>query len=85
MPKYIDYHKKLPPLPPEAVKMMKDKLGSKKADQFGVVALSSFITKDSQGWCVTEAPNADAVCKSHDPRGLKLSKGDVHELMMSLP
>lgn len=78
MPNFIDYHAKLPPLPPEAVQQMKAGLGKK--DEFGVAALNIFMSSGGQSWCYTEAPNADAVCKSHQAKGLVQDLGNVHQV-----
>ena len=80
MPRYIDYHAKMPSLPPEAVKETVAAIKSGKADKFGVKPLNAFIAKSGSGWCVTEAPNADAVCKSHEAKGMKLEKSEVYEI-----
>ncbi|MBI2886664.1 MAG: hypothetical protein HYY02_05600 [Chloroflexi bacterium] len=80
MAKYIDYHAKLPPMPPEAVTMMQDVMRSGKADEFGVKAVNAFMSSSGQAWCLTEAPSADAVCKSHQAKGITLEVGDVHEV-----
>lgn len=81
MPKYIDYHPKLPPLPPEAVQQMVQKVKAGKADQYGVKALNAYLNpKEGKAWCLTEAPNADAVCKSHEALGFKLEKNEVSEV-----
>ena len=43
-------------------------------------ALGAYFTADGQAYCLSEAPNSDAVCKSHESKGLTLGKGDVHEV-----
>ncbi len=80
MPKYLDHHKKMPNLPPEVVKQLQEAIKSGKPNQLGVKPLNAFIGKDGQGWCYSEAPNADAVCKTHEAIGVKLPKGDVVEV-----
>lgn len=84
MAKFIDYHAKLPPLPPQAVQQMVQDVKAAKVDQFGVKGVNAYFTKDGRGYCFTEAPNADAVCKSHQAKGIALDKGDVHEIAQSL-
>lgn len=78
MPKYLDYHAKLPPMPPEAVAQMKSMVG--KRDELGVTPLNVFMSGAGQAWCLTEAANADAVCKSHQAKGITLDTGDVYEV-----
>lgn len=78
MPLYIDFHEKMPPLPPDALDKMKEQIGT--TDGEGVRSIGAYFTTDGQGYCVTEAPDADAVCRSHQRKGLPMSKGDVHEV-----
>ncbi|MBI2321207.1 MAG: hypothetical protein HYU88_03730, partial [Chloroflexi bacterium] len=50
-------------------------------DEFGVKPLGIFMGTTGQGWCLSEAPNADAVCRAHEAKGVPLPRGDVHEVM----
>ena len=79
MPKFIDFHAKLPQLPPGAIDEFKKTIG--KRDVSGVTPLGAFFTADGQAYCLSEAPNAEAVCKAHEAKGLSLAKGDVHEVV----
>jgi len=67
MPLYIDFHAKMPPLPQSTLDELKKTLGT--ADNNGVKNVNAYITADGQGYCITEAPNADAVRKSHQAGG----------------
>ncbi len=80
MPKFIDYHAKMPNLPQEAVKQIQEQIKTGKADQFGAKPINVFMGKDGSGYCIAEAPNADAICKAHEAKGIKLAKGDVKEI-----
>jgi hypothetical protein len=71
----------MPPMPPAMVEQMKGNLKRGKPDQFGVTGLNVFAGK-GEGWCLTDAPNADAVCKSHDPMGIKLEHARVTEVQV---
>jgi hypothetical protein len=82
MPLYIDFHAKMPPLPPGALDEMKKELG--KTDKEGAKLVNAFFTADGQGYCISEAPNADVVCKSHAAKGFELAKGEVHEIKNTL-
>ena len=62
MPKYIDHHKGAVTLPPAVAKQMVDGIKAGQKNPLGVRGINSFFAKD-EAWCVTEAPNADAVCK----------------------
>lgn len=80
MPKFIDYHARMPQLPPQVVQQMVGAIKSGKADEFGVKPLNAIIGSGGDGWCLAEAPNADAVCRSHEAKGIALSKGEVKEV-----
>jgi hypothetical protein len=45
----------------------------------GVTGLT-WMANDSEQWCITDAPNADAVRKHHEGMGLTLGPGDVTEI-----
>ena len=77
MPKFIDYHAKLPPMPPEMAQQMQATIQAGKPDQFGVRALNAFFGADGQSYCLTEAPSAEAVCQSHQAMGMPQDKGNV--------
>ena len=79
MAKFIDFHASMPQLPPEMVAQMKAKLQEGKADQFGATGLKVFMG-NGQALCFVDAPNAQAVCDSHEALGMKLALGDVHEV-----
>ena len=80
MPKYLDHHP-MGQMPPAMVDQIKANLKAGKADKFGVKGLNVFAAK-TEGWCLTDSPNADAVCKSHEAMGIKLDMGHVSEVMV---
>ncbi len=80
MPKYIDFHAKMPQLPPEATKKLEAELKAGRRDEFGVRAINAYFSDDGQAWCISEADSPEAVCKSHAAHGLPLDQGDVHEV-----
>ena len=80
MPKYLDYHAKAPDFPPEAVEQIAQAMKAGGIDQFGVKPLNAFVTDRGEAYCLTEAPNADAVCQSHVANGIDLTEGDVREV-----
>ncbi len=82
MPLFIDFHSKLPAMPPDAINQMQSMMGKKGA--IGVTPIAAYFTKDGQGYCVSEAPDADAVCRDHAAHGMALDKGDVHEVKARL-
>lgn len=78
MPKFMDHHPTAP-MPPEMAQAVVEKLKAGKADQFGVTGLNVFVgEKDT--WCLTDAPNADAVHKGHVAIGVNLGAGDISEV-----
>ena len=79
MPRYLDKHPTMPDMPAEAVQGIKTKIQAGQPDEFGVVGLNMFVTKDVT-YCYAEAPNAEAVHKAHEQMGLKLGPGDVAEV-----
>ncbi len=50
-----------------------------RSDQFGTKPINVFAGK-TQAWCLTEAPSVQAVLKTHESLGVKLSEGDVVEV-----
>lgn len=78
MPRFIDYHDKLPSLPQEAVAQIQSDIHASRGDAHGVVPVNVYIGAGGQGYCVADAPSADAVRKSHEAKGL--STGDIVEV-----
>ena len=79
MAKFLDHHK-MPQMSPEQSKAMveqvKSMIDSKKPDKFGVTMLNVFMAT-GEAWGYSEAPNAEAVVKSHKEMGIKLAVKDV--------
>jgi hypothetical protein len=42
----------------------------------------SWMYNDKEQWCITEAPDAQAVHKYHEAMGLNLGPGDVTEIKL---
>lgn len=87
MPRFLDHHDKMPPMPPEAMEQgkkmmeqMKADIKAKKADKFGVTPVNVFMGANGETWCLTDGPNADAVIKAHEAKGAKLTKKDIVEV-----
>lgn len=79
MPKFIDHHA-MPPMSPEKqvamMKQIKTAIESGKPDKFGVTMLNVF-TAPGEAWGYSEAPNAEAIIKSHEALGVSMSLKDV--------
>ena len=80
MPTFIDYHEKLPQMPPAAMEQVKANVKAHKTDQFGVKAVNLYMGAKGEAFCMTEAPNADAVIKSHKANGIDLKSSDIHQV-----
>ena len=67
------------PMPPEMGQAIVEKIKAGQKDDFGVVGLNVFVgEKDT--WCLTDAPNAEAVHKGHEAIGINMGPGDVAEI-----
>jgi hypothetical protein len=84
MPKFIDYHAKVPPKSHEEVEMLKKMVREKHVDAFGTRILEGYFTESGGGHCVCEAPNAEAVIKSHEALGLPLKRSEMEEIVGTL-
>ena len=69
MPKFIDYHKEMPEFPPEAVKATTERIQSGRQDEFGGTIINVLRGSEGQGFCLSHAPNAEAVRKGHEAAG----------------
>lgn len=77
----------MPPLPPEAMKQQAERLQqiqaaikAKRADSFGVTVTNVLMGTNGEAWCLTEAPNAEAVIKSHAANGVQLQRSELVEI-----
>ena len=70
MPRFIDYHTHLPAIPPEMLEQLSKMMLSGEPDELGVKPANAFLSKDGQAWCLTEAPDAEAVRKWHQAKGI---------------
>ena len=78
MPRFIDHHATMP-MPPEMAQAAVAKMKSGEKDENGVIGINAFVgEKDT--WCLTDAPNADAVHKGHEAMGINLGSGDITEV-----
>ena len=67
-------------MPAEAIQQLTEAVKAGQPDQHGVTPLNLFMGNGGEGYCLTEAPNADAVCQAHASQGVPLENGDVHEV-----
>ena len=80
MPKFLDFHEELAPMPQEVIDQMTAKIKAGKPDDHGVTTLNVFVA-DGKGWCYTEGPNETAVCESHRAVGFVQEEGNVSKVM----
>ena len=81
MARFIDHHTTNPNMPPEVLTIMRQRLQSGEQDEFGDRGISVFIGEEHT-YCYTEAPDADAVRKSHEALGILLDPEDVAEVQV---
>jgi hypothetical protein len=73
MPKFMDYHEKLPPMPPELMHQMEARIKAGQSDENGVTPLNVFVSGEGEAYCLSEAPNAEAG-KAHQAAGVPVEK-----------
>ena len=81
MPKFIDQHETNQNLPPEMVILIRQRLLSAEVDEYGGRGINVFIGQQTT-YCYTEAPDADAVRRSHAALGIVLGPNDVEEILV---
>ncbi len=80
MPKFMDHHKVTAPTPPAMLKQIADGIKAGKADPKTKVKALYYVESKSDGYCITDAPDAKAVHTYHEGMGIKLGAGDVTEV-----
>ena len=79
MPKFIDHHE-MSDVAPEMAAAIGERIKAGEADDHGVKGLNVFLGKDGTAFCLSEAPDADAVVKAHQAYGFSLDSADVVEV-----
>jgi hypothetical protein len=79
MPKFIDHHE-MHDVAPEMAAGIAERIKAGEADEHGVKGLNVFLGKDGTAFCLSEAPNADAVLEAHAAYGFSLDRKDVVEV-----
>jgi Protein of unknown function (DUF4242) len=80
MPKFLDHHPTMPEVAPETAQEMASRITAGKADEFGVTGLNVFVCANGEGYCLSDAPDAEAVVKAHEAVGFPLRREDVVEV-----
>jgi hypothetical protein len=79
MPKFIDHHE-MRDVAPEMAEGIAERIKAGQADEHGVKGVNVFLGKDGTAFCLSEAPDADAVIKAHESFGFSLDRTDVVEV-----
>lgn len=64
----------------EAVEQLRNHIRADTPDDFGVKWLSVYVAVNGEGYCISEAPNAQAVVRSHELMGYLIDTIDVIEV-----
>jgi hypothetical protein len=79
MPKFIDHHE-MSGVTPEMSESIGQRIKAGEPDENGVTGLNDFLGQDGTAYCLSEAPDADAVIKAHEAFGFSLERSDVVEV-----
>jgi hypothetical protein len=79
VPKFIDHHE-MSDVAPEMAAAIGERIKAGEADEHGVKGLNVFLGKDGTAFCLSEAPDAEAVVKAHQAYGFSLDSADVVEV-----
>ena len=79
MPKFIDHHE-MSDVAPEMAAAIGERIKADEVDEHGVKGLNVFLGKDGTAFCLSEAPDAEAVVKAHQAYGFSLDSADVVEV-----
>jgi hypothetical protein len=78
---FLDHHPTAhATLTEESVEQLRNHIRAETPDDFGVKLLSVYVAMNGEGYCVSEAPNAEAVVKSHELMGYLIETTDVIEV-----
>jgi Protein of unknown function (DUF4242) len=81
VPQFLDHHPTThATLTEEAVEELRKHIRAETPDDFGVKWLSIYVAVNGEGYCLSEAPNAEAVVKSHELMGYLIETTDVIEV-----
>ncbi|MDQ4102938.1 MAG: hypothetical protein M3186_04240 [Actinomycetota bacterium] len=81
MAQFLDHHPTAhATLTEESVEQLRNHIRAETPDDFGVKLLSVYVAVNGEGYCVSEAPNAEAVVKSHELMGYLIETTDVIEV-----
>jgi len=79
VPKFIDHHE-MSDVAPGLAAAIGERIKAGEADEHGVTGLNVFLGKDGTAFCLSDAPDAEAVVKAHQAFGFSLDSADVVEV-----
>jgi hypothetical protein len=81
MPKFLDHHPIAhASMTNEALEAMRARIQAGSPDDYGVALLNAFVAANGVGYCLSEAPSADAVVESHGALGYLIDSSNVVEV-----
>jgi hypothetical protein len=78
MPTFLDHHA-MPDPSPEMLDGMAQRLRAGAADEHGVTGLNVYLA-EGEAYCLTDAPDADAVVRSHEAVGVPIRRDEIVEV-----
>jgi hypothetical protein len=78
MPTFLDHHG-MPELTPEMKDAMAERIRSGRTDENGARAVNVYMA-GGEAYCLSEAPNAEAVVEAHEAAGVAIRREDVVEV-----
>jgi hypothetical protein len=78
MPTFLDHHA-MPQLSPEMKEGMAERIRSGHADENGARAVNVYMA-NGEAYCLSDAPNAEAVVKAHEAAGVTIRREDIVEV-----
>ncbi len=79
MPRFIDRHAALPMPPADGLAALRGRVEGP-ADERGVKGVNILFANDGSGYCLFDAPSAEAVVQAHAASGLPIARADVTEV-----
>ena len=79
MPTFLDHHA-MPELPGEMREAMAERIRSGQADENGARAVNVYMA-DGEAYCLSDAPNAEAVLEAYAAAGIAIGRQDIVEVI----
>ncbi len=81
MPQFLDYHARLPLIAPDVVEAMLERIRSGSLGNSEVTRWNIYVGGETgQAWCLSEAPDSEAVFQAHRLVGFPQSEENVVEI-----